>query len=392
MKKRIILLLLSSFFLIWGSVLLSFFSHSPKEFIDQIISSISSEKKPDPSVEFIFWWDIMLARGIDFWAKKEGYDRIFAGDNYNPFHQFPCYLSGECILFANLESQFSKKANEKVENTFLFRANTGSIRTLLDIQGGNQLLLSLANNHTSNAGWEGVRTTRATLDQHGIWFFGAGNSTGDAQNRYSIEKNWLKLCLQAYSYDGNTNIYGGERLSWNPNNLALMTWDLMEMQDQGCDVKILSIHRGAEYHQNPNQAQIKLAHALVDAGADIIVGNHSHIPWKFEIYQGKPIFYSLGNLLFDQDRGMRAKDAGYDYIWDYELKKRTVPTYIPLLAGVKITKNLTWITISQPELKMSRVKKGIFYPIDDETFSGVLHQIAPSEYRGSWENNLQVSI
>ena len=81
MKKRIILLLLSSFFLIWGSVLLSFFSHSPKEFIDQIISSISSEEKPDPSVEFIFWWDIMLARGIDFWAKKEGYDRIFTGDN-----------------------------------------------------------------------------------------------------------------------------------------------------------------------------------------------------------------------------------------------------------------------------------------------------------------------
>jgi bacterial capsule synthesis protein len=110
----------------------------------------------------------MLARGIDFWAKKEGYDRIFTGDNYNPFHQFPCYLSGECILFANLESQFSKKANEKVENTFLFRANTGSIKTLLDIQGGNQLLLSLANNHTSNAGGEGVRTTRATLHQHGI--------------------------------------------------------------------------------------------------------------------------------------------------------------------------------------------------------------------------------
>ena len=50
------------------------------------------------------------------------------------------------------------------------------------------------------------------------------------------------------------------------------------MQDQGCGVKILSIHRGAEYHQNPNQAQIKLAHALVDAGADIIVGNHPHIP------------------------------------------------------------------------------------------------------------------
>ena len=57
-----------------------------------------------------------------------------------------------------------------------------------------------------------------------------------------------------------------------------MTGDLKEMQDLACDVKILSIHRGAEYHQNPNQAQIKLAHALVDAGADIIVGNHSHIP------------------------------------------------------------------------------------------------------------------
>lgn len=108
-----------------------------------------------------------------------------------------------------------------------------------------------------------------------------------------------------------------------------------------CNLKILSLHRGREYRLSPTKEQTRIAHRLIDAGADIILGGHSHIPGKYEIYKGKPIFYSMGNLLFDQDRGMKAKGAGFDYIWDYELKRRTVPTYIPFLAEIKVSKTQT---------------------------------------------------
>ena len=57
-----------------------------------------------------------------------------------------------------------------------------------------------------------------------------------------------------------------------------MTGTLQEMQEKGCELKILGLHRGAEYRFQPNKKQIELAHQLIDAGADVILGGHSHIP------------------------------------------------------------------------------------------------------------------
>jgi poly-gamma-glutamate synthesis protein (capsule biosynthesis protein) len=74
------------------------------------------------------------------------------------------------------------------------------------------------------------------------------------------------------------------------------------MDERKCDVKVISLHRGAEYHLTPNQRQENIAHTLIDNGADLILGGHSHVPGKIERYRGKYIFYSLGNFIFDQGR------------------------------------------------------------------------------------------
>ncbi len=91
------------------------------------------------------------------------------------------------------------------------------------------------------------------------------------------------------------------------------------MKELNCDAKILSLHRGAEYRIHPNQRQRTLAHTLIDHGADLILGGHSHVPGEIEKYKGKYIFYSLGNFIFDQDRGKRASGPEFDYIYDYSL-------------------------------------------------------------------------
>lgn len=75
------------------------------------------------------------------------------------------------MLYFNLESMFSLKDNDQPKGGFLFRANTGNIQTLLDLRGENELLLSLANNHTNNAGAAGVELTRSRLAAHNIGFF-----------------------------------------------------------------------------------------------------------------------------------------------------------------------------------------------------------------------------
>ena len=66
------------------------------------------------------------------------------------------------------------------------------------------------------------------------------------------------------------------------------------------DWVIVSIHWGEEYDQYVNTAQQNLAHALIDRGADAIVGHHPHVVQGVEVYKNKPIFYSLGNFIFDQ--------------------------------------------------------------------------------------------
>lgn len=363
MKKKI-LVILSFVFLLGWLLALS---------LDEIKNK-ARFRKEYPSVNLVAWWDIMLSRGIGRWARLEWYWRVFTWDNYNPLTQYDCYQSWDCILFFNLESMFSEDDNDQPKGWFSFRANTNNLQYLRDLRKENDLILSLANNHTSNAGWAGMRLTHQVLDEEWIAYIWAWNNTEEAQEIKKIEKNWISLCFQSFSYDGTAWMYYGESLVWNPLNLDSMKETLSWMNALLCDVKILNLHWWAEYHFSPYQWQRDLAYELIDAWADIILGWHSHVPGPYEEYNGKPIFYSFGNMIFDQDRWR--KSAEFDFIYDFELKRRTVPTYIPLLAWLKITKYWTWIEISQPEFKMARVSKGIYSPMDEETFEGIMSEIS----------------
>ena len=374
MKK---ILLFWSWLLVWLGLAFLFPYFSWVHSVDSLLF-FWPPKHPnfEQKVQLIAGGDIMLSRGVGRRAKKEGYDRIFSGEHFNPLSQFPCYASWECLLYFNLESMFSARDNDQPKAGFTFRANTGNIQALLDLQKKNELVLSLSNNHTNNAGGAGVELTRHRLWMHDIAYFGAGNMTWEAQKIYSTKKNWIKFCFQAFSYDGKHGKFGGKPLAWNPLNVDLMTGTLEMMKQQECEVKVLGLHRWAEYHIKPNKRQTELAHQLIDAGADVLLGGHSHIPWSYELYKGKPIFYSFGNFIFDQDWWKKATGKNFDYIHDYSLKRKTVPTYLPLLVKIEITKTGTGIQISAPEFKMARSDKAIFSPLDEETFSGVIHQLA----------------
>lgn len=148
--------------------------------------------------------------------------------------------------------------------------------------------------------------------------------------------------------------------------------DLEEMKALACDVKILSLHRGAEYRLHPNQRQKNLAHTLIEQGADLILGGHSHVPGEIEQYQGKYIFYSFGNFIFDQGRGKKATEAGFDYIFDYALHRKTVPTYISMLAGFKFVKFPSGVKILRDQLEMSTMTDGVHQPLDEQTKSAIV--------------------
>jgi poly-gamma-glutamate capsule biosynthesis protein CapA/YwtB (metallophosphatase superfamily) len=118
-----------------------------------------------------------------------------------------------------------------------------------------------------------------------------------------------------------------------------------------CDLVAIMLHRGTEYRMTPSTAQTQLAHILVDSGGiDLIIGTHPHVPQTIEQYSGAYIFYSLGNALFDQDRGRTSIGAGMSTILDYsrntEKGTKTVPTYISIFPELSATKTTTGTTLS----------------------------------------------
>jgi poly-gamma-glutamate synthesis protein (capsule biosynthesis protein) len=76
--------------------------------------------------------------------------------------------------------------------------------------------------------------------------------------------------------------------------------DIKAAKAAGAQIVIVYPHWGIEYKTGPTAAQKRLAHQMIDAGADMIIGNHAHWAGAMEVYKGKPIWYELGNFVFDQ--------------------------------------------------------------------------------------------
>ena len=320
--------------------------------------------------------DVMLSRYIGTLAKREWYDRIFKEWNYNPLNEFESCESDNCLLFLNLESLFCEPDNDVPKWGFDFRSNPKNIETLLQYRQDKPLLLTLTNNHFSNWWYLWLTITKDLLDKHNIGYVWAWVTQEESREIFSWENNNMKFCLWAYSYDGKSARIRGGLVYWNWINEQEIKSDLQKMKDMDCDVKIISLHRGREYSFSPNNWQRNLAHSLVDSGADLILWGHSHIPGEFELYNGKYIFYSLGNFLFDQSRWKRERWWGYSYFYDADLKRNNVPTYISMLVWLKFERNLMrWIDIKLDQIEFSSTTDGLFSIVWEETRNNLLEKI-----------------
>jgi poly-gamma-glutamate synthesis protein (capsule biosynthesis protein) len=99
----------------------------------------------------------------------------------------------------------------------------------------------------------------------------------------------------APGYNATDNAAGSARIT-NTN----LKRDIRAARKAGADVVIVFPHWGIEYRADPVPSQERLAHQAIDAGADMVIGNHPHWPEAMEVYKGRPIWYALGNLVFDQ--------------------------------------------------------------------------------------------
>ena len=161
-------------------------------------------------------------------------------------------------------------------------------------------LVTLANNHIMDYGWEGLKSTMEVCKKHEIDFIGAGENLTEAQNiKYIKTKGSVVAFINAAENEWSTT-QGGEPGA-NPLNEISQFYQIEEAKENS-DFVIVIVHGGHETYGLPSPRMKKLYRFFVDLGVDAVVGHHTHCFSGHEVYRGKPIFYSLGNFVFDSEK------------------------------------------------------------------------------------------
>ncbi|HOX21715.1 MAG TPA: CapA family protein [Candidatus Paceibacterota bacterium] len=251
---------------------------------------------PSPSpqnneVAVLFLGDVMLSRGVAYQIYQNN-------DLYYPFYNIRALLQQNDFVFANFESPLIPgRQIHTGEMAFRVDENLAPV-----LKGLNFSILSLANNHMLDFGQKGLSNTLKILDENKIQYIGAGENYQEAHQYKILEKNDIKIAFLAYN-DNDVILATNEATENRPGtafmDLGALKMDLAEAK-KSADFVIISIHSGTEYEENPNNRQIKFAHAAIDSGANLVIGHHPHVVQPIEKYENGYIFYSLGNCVFDQ--------------------------------------------------------------------------------------------
>ncbi len=159
-------------------------------------------------------------------------------------------------------------------------------------------VVSLANNHIRNWGASGIRDTVRNLDELGIRHAGAGRSSAQARRPAWLRAAGFRIAVLAYN-----GIGGAPRATTTSAGAAGLTMvavrtDIRAARAAGADVVIVMPHWGVEYSDRLNAQQANLAPAILKAGADAVVGGHSHWAGPVRLFGSKPVVYSMGDLVF----------------------------------------------------------------------------------------------
>ena len=148
--------------------------------------------------------------------------------------------------------------------------------------------VSQANNHALDQGRQGAQDSRAVLEKAGLKVFGDQVRDDPSSALAFIDVKGKKIALIGFNISDNPL---DKEDALNALALARDTADYI----------VVMPHWGQEYKEKPDATQTGLAHWLIENGADAVVGSHPHWMESVEVYRGKPIVYSLGNFIFDQD-------------------------------------------------------------------------------------------
>ncbi|WP_298222755.1 CapA family protein [Flavobacterium sp.] len=181
------------------------------------------------------------------------------------------------------------------------KANPETASMLNDL---NCKLVATANNHFKDYGWEGMQETYKTLEKHNINWLGSGANLEEASKVFYWKKDDKTIAFINVAENEWTTTFGAAP-GCNPIDLVSVFNKIQEAKGKA-DFVVVIAHGGHEHYELPSPRMKKWYRFFVDAGANAVVTHHTHIISGYETYKDAPIFYSLGNFLFDWE-GQRNK-------------------------------------------------------------------------------------
>ena len=183
-------------------------------------------------------------------------------------------------------------------------------------------VVTLANNHLKDFGETGVTDTLDQCKQHSLIVVGGGRSVNEARRPILLKNDDLTVgVINACEHE--FSIATRQTAGANPLDFPNLFEDIQALREK-VDKIIVIIHGGREHYQLPTPRMKREYHMIADFGADVIVNHHQHCYSGYELYNGKLIFYGLGNFFFDDPKKRNDKKWNYGLILQLDVEKEKV--------------------------------------------------------------------
>ena len=272
----------------------------------ELLQSRIQQLPQDQTTRIILTGDVMFGRAV-------AYNMHRKNDFTYPLAKVGARLKQADLAMVNLEAPIFAGCPLNTEGMLL--CADAQAFSALNFAGID--IVQLANNHALDYGPQALDYTKKWALAQEIDSIGLGQAA-------IKQVRATKFGFLAYSQ------FAAQKGLISPASPELITQDLRELKNEA-EVAIVGFHWGQEYQSHPTAVQISLAHAAIDAGADVVFGHHPHWVQGIEIYQGKPIFYSLGNFVFDQMESKQTREGiavQLDYWKNNLIEARVLPIYM----------------------------------------------------------------
>lgn len=273
-----LILFIGGFFLSGSHEKILSFKNKKVSFDTHEFEETSLPEVSNSSLTVLFGGDMMFDRYIRTAMRRHG--------NNFPLAPLKETLAQADVVVANLEGPVTENASLSetsvagARDNYFFTFDPAVATMLRDF---NIDVVNIGNNHILNFKEAGAEQTKQFLKEAGVEYFGSPLAS---DNRLLIKEiKGVRVALVNYN-----------QFVWQGKEKAFLD---IGVAKQSADVVILYAHWGTEYVPALPKTK-ELAHEFIDMGVDLIIGSHSHVVQEKEIYQGKTIYYSLGNLVFDQ--------------------------------------------------------------------------------------------